>query len=399
MSTYVFLNISARGHINPTLPIVKELGRRGEKVIYFVAEEYREVVEAVGAKFQALPPLTRPGGTGVNSAEPPGDKQIAVLPFIMAWQSTQVIPQLVENIRGIKADCLVYNAMSLWGRLSAHLLGIPAVGFRPFHAPRIHRSVVAPFASERLARLAAAADRELDQLARSFEQPSRNLHELVSEVEELTLVFMPKEFQFEAEAFDERFLFVGPSLFDDDAPERWPFEQPATDERLRAYISLGTLRNNEPEFYRTCFSAFNRREWQVVMSVGNQIDLASLQPFPDNFAVVRSVPQIALLPSVDVFVTHGGLNSTMESLYFGVHLVVVPSIGEQRLTASRVQELGLGIVLDHETLTPESLRRSARAVARDPGIRARVKAMQHKARTAGGFMRATEAIHRFATRG
>jgi MGT family glycosyltransferase len=131
------------------------------------------------------------------------------------------------------------------------------------------------------------------------------------------------------------------------------------------------------------------------MSVGDRIDVTSLVPFPNNFLVARSVRQTALLPNVDVFVTHGGLNSTMESFYFGVPLVVVPSIREQRLTARRVQELGLGIVLERETLTPGNLCDSVLTVAGDRELGRRVKVMQYLTRTAGGFRRATDAIQHY----
>jgi MGT family glycosyltransferase len=256
------------------------------------------------------------------------------------------------------------------------------------------RPLLGPFTSERLARLAAAGDRELGEVARSFGCPSKTLHELVSMSADLTLIFMPKEFQFEAEQFDDRFLFVGPSL-SEVPPSPWPFPKDKTKETFRAYISLGTLRNNDAEFYRTCFSAFDEREWQVVMSVGERVDMRSLGPSPKNFHVAVSVPQTALLPHVDVFVTHGGLNSVMESLYFGIPMVVVPSIKEQRLTARRIGELGLGEVLDREILTAQILHRHARSVACDEEIRNRISTMKSLTRSAGGYKRATEFIVRF----
>jgi len=85
----------------------------------------------------------------------------------------------------------------------------------------------------------------------------------------------------------------------------------------------------------------------------------------------------------------------MESLYFGVPLVVVPSIKEQRLTARRVQGMGLGLVLEHGQLTPETLREAVRTVACDQEIRRHVKSMQKLVRSAGGSGRATEAIINF----
>jgi UDP:flavonoid glycosyltransferase YjiC (YdhE family) len=87
----------------------------------------------------------------------------------------------------------------------------------------------------------------------------------------------------------------------------------------------------------------------------------------------------------------------MESLYFGVPLVVVPGIREQRLTARRVQELGLGVALQQETLTAEILVRTTASVALDPEIQTRVKAMQSLTHRAGGFQRAAAAIVDFAS--
>jgi MGT family glycosyltransferase len=394
MANFVFLNLPARGHINPTIPIVKELVARGHDVHYFGAEGYREIIESGGASFHLLPALQRIGSGETSSPEPPGDRQLALMPFLMAYQSAKVIPDLVANIKALKPDGLVYNTLSLWGRLIGQILCIPAIAFRPFHAPRAHRSVVAPFTSDRLANLAAASDRELQQLAQLFGTTSRTLNDLLSYTENLTLIFMPREFQIEGQSFDQRFLFVGPSLIEPPA-EPWPVETPDSGNLLRVYISLGTLRNNDPKFYQTCFSAFDSSDWQAVMSVGERIDLASLGPIPDNFLVARFVKQTALLTNVDVFVTHGGLNSVIEGLYFGVPLVVVPGIREQHLTASRVQELGLGSVLQQETLTAEDLGAVARKVALDPVVEIHVKEMQRLTRATGGFKHAAETIIEF----
>ena len=394
MATYAFINLPAYGHISPTLPIVQQLADRGDTVIYYVPESFRETVEAVGAEFRGFPLESfkiAGGGTVTLSA----DERIAMLPFTMARRSMQVVPQLVESIKALNPDCLVYNTLHLWARCVARVLGVRAIGLRSYHAPRERPSGGGPFTMAKLADLTAAADRKLDQLARVFGQPPLTLKRLAGAVEELTLVFMPREFQQGADAFDERFVFVGPSLRAN-GPERWFFPGQSADSPTRIYVSLGTLRNNQPEFYGICLRAFDSSEWQVVMSVGHQIDIRALGPTPASFVVMPSAPQLELLPNVDAFVTHGGLNSTMESLYFGVPLVVIPSIREQRLTARRVQEMGLGLVLDHGGLTPESLREAVRTVARDPEIRSRVKGMQKLVRSTGGSRQATEAIVKFA---
>jgi len=78
-----------------------------------------------------------------------------------------------------------------------------------------------------------------------------------------------------------------------------------------------------------------------------------------------------------------------------VPLVVVPQMVEQEVTARRVQELGLGLALEKETLTVEQLRAAVERVAYNPIFRARVQEMQHEIRQAGGYRRAVDAIMRY----
>jgi len=394
MPTFAFFNLPARGHLNPTLPVVRQLVLGGATVHYFVSEKYRQLVESVGGRFNPLPAWKRLGDQNTGNFSAPDDRQIALMPFAMACQATQVVPQLIGALRALKPDCLVYNPLNLWPRLAARIMEIPAIGFRPFHGRRAHRRVAAPFPSESLARFADAANRELGALMSSFGKPLLTLEELVSEVEELTIVFLPKDFQREGEAFDEHFLFVGPSFIEGE-PEPWPFAPDNSRQHLRAYISLGTLRNDDPEFYRACFSAFKPVKWQAVMSVGESVDLNSLGRTPANFLVARSVRQTAVLPQVDVFITHGGLNSVMESLYFGVPMVVIPSINEQRSTADRVKTLGCGTLLERTAVTSDSLRQNAHALLENPATKPRLVRMQQQIRAAGGYRRAAEAIVRY----
>ena len=58
-----------------------------------------------------------------------------------------------------------------------------------------------------------------------------------------------------------------------------------------------------------------------------------------------SVPQLDLLARVDLFVTHGGMNSVSEGLYYGVPLVGVPQQLEQALNGRQAARHGAGIVV------------------------------------------------------
>jgi len=79
----------------------------------------------------------------------------------------------------------------------------------------------------------------------------------------------------------------------------------------------------------------------VIMSVGRNIQIESLGLVPDNFLVENFVPQLEVLKRADVFITHGGMNSLNEALYFGVPVIVVPQQVEQAFNMRRLKKLGV----------------------------------------------------------
>jgi UDP:flavonoid glycosyltransferase YjiC (YdhE family) len=52
MPTSIFWGFSAHGHTNPSLPLVAELVRRGERIYYYSHEEFQLAIERTGATFR-----------------------------------------------------------------------------------------------------------------------------------------------------------------------------------------------------------------------------------------------------------------------------------------------------------------------------------------------------------
>ena len=65
------------------------------------------------------------------------------------------------------------------------------------------------------------------------------------------------------------------------------------------------------------------------MSVGKNIDIEQFGELPENISIFNYVPQIQLLNYVDIFITHGGLNSINEGLFNGIPLIVIPQMFDQ----------------------------------------------------------------------
>ena len=97
--------------------------------------------------------------------------------------------------------------------------------------------------------------------------------------------------------------------------------------------------------HKNCIDALAGTEYQVIMSVGDLVSVEAFGALPENISIFSHVDQIAVLQQADVFVSHCGMNSVNESLYFGVPLVMLPQTTEQSGVAERVSQLGAGIKL------------------------------------------------------
>ena len=131
------------------------------------------------------------------------------------------------------------------------------------------------------------------------------------------------------------------------------------------------------------------------LSIGSNVSGESVGAAPPNFVVQRHVPQLAVLQRTTAFVTHGGMNSVSESLYYGVPVVVIPQMNEQVIVGRRVEELGAGLYVAKKDMTAERLRESVRRLLDEDRFRRQAVVVGESFQTAGGVARAAEAILAF----
>jgi MGT family glycosyltransferase len=406
VSKILVFNVPAHGHVNPTLPVVRELVSRGEQVAYYLTDEFEPQIQQTGAEFRRIentqmgsgPPS---GVTTMGQTDPAIRRQMmaAFFPRMMA-DGLRLVPGLVDRVRAENADCAVYDPFCPWGRALAATLGLPAVAFVPSYAmtenfPLVWR--ISSIFEEQTSPEAEEAMSDFRDVSQQLQDryglvPLRITDPFIS-AEALNVVTMPRQFQPDAASLDERYVFVGPSISPRSDASGLPLDQLADNQTL--YVSLGTIFNANPEFFAACFDAFADGDWRVVVSVGTRIDPSTLVQVPNNFLVRPHVPQLEVLEHTDVFVTHGGMNSVMEAIYYGVPMVVVPQQPEQAITAARVTELGLGIALEPGQVSAGALRDAVTTISDDADYRSRLAHMQQAARDAGGYLRAADAIQQF----
>jgi UDP:flavonoid glycosyltransferase YjiC (YdhE family) len=84
-------------------------------------------------------------------------------------------------------------------------------------------------------------------------------------------------------------------------------------------------------------------------------------------------PQLQVLPRARAFVTHGGANSVMEALHFGVPLLISPVCNDQFHQAHYIQRRGCGQVLDLHRTTVDECRATLDALLYDESLRAALR--------------------------
>ncbi|WP_324847111.1 nucleotide disphospho-sugar-binding domain-containing protein [Streptomyces sp. CB02613] len=88
----------------------------------------------------------------------------------------------------------------------------------------------------------------------------------------------------------------------------------------------------------------------------------------------------------------------MESLSFGVPMVAVPQMSEQRANADRVVELGLGVLLRRDRVSSEALRGAALEVLGGASYAERAGWMRGRIAASGGAPAAADFLESLVVR-
>ena len=385
MATIVFFCIPAHGHTNPTLNVVRELVTRGNRVVYYSYDEFREKIEDSGAEFvscngfDAQLCLTREEGAKIGS-------DLALSTRVLVDTTLALDEPVCREMERLRPDCIVADSMAVWGKAVAKKLGIPFVCSTTTFAFNKESAKIMPHSLREMISMVTSMGKVNAQVKRLKQRgyPVKSILDLIGSDETVhTVVYTSPLFQPCAETFPEHFAFVGPSI----RPARSEVEK--TGEKL-VYISMGTVNNDMLPLYQACIEAVKGTHWQVILSVGDQVDAGKLQKLSENVFVHSTVDQIAVLEKADAFLTHCGMNSASEGLYFGVPLVMLPQTSEQGGVAARVEQLGAGLRL--KKTTPEAIRGTLETVMNDPSYRDNVRKIAESFRASGGAKAAADCI-------
>ncbi|MBQ7066486.1 MAG: glucosyltransferase [Lachnospiraceae bacterium] len=385
MSKIVFFCIPAHGHTNPTLGVVRELVERGHEVWYYSYNCFKGEIESAGAKFVACDDYDTEQKLDPKDATRVG-KDIAFSTKILVDTTLALDDLVCRDMECLQPDCIVADSMAVWGKAIALKLNIPFISSTTTFAFNQYSSKIMKQSLGELFGMLFSMPKVQKELKRLQDKgyPINNIFDILKNDNDTnTIVYTSPEFQPCSDTFSKKYAFVGPSV-------RPVSEQITKEKEKLVYISMGTVVNDLLKLYKNCIQAFKDTDYQVIMSVGNLVKIEELGTIPENISVFTHVDQIAVLKQADVFLSHCGMNSVNESLYYQVPLVMYPQTSEQGGVATRVEQLGAGIRL--QKVNSSAICETVKQVLETPSYKENAKVISDGFKKCSGAKGAADKI-------
>jgi MGT family glycosyltransferase len=364
----VMVGSSTPSHVYPSLALIAELVARGHRVSYAIGDPLAPVVEPAGASVIAHPTLL----PGADAAWP---EDIGAAMRIFLDDQIAVLPKLLAAVSD--ADAVLYDIGGFAGRVAAHRWGVPAIQLSPTYvAWRGYEEDMAEFAAALKSSASGASYFVALRAWLDANGMALSGDDFLGRPD-ACVVLIPRVIQPNEERVSAEYVFAGPCI---DASRTAGWTPGSGDARPLVYVSFGTSYTDLAALYARIVAELGS-SYRLVLSTG-KVDPAAFE----GVEAARVQPQLDILAHADVFITHAGMGSTVESLWFGVPTVSIPQAVDQFSNAAQLEAIGAGVQLGDLTL-PDAV---AGALACGP----RARELRDIVRASGGTGKAADAVER-----
>jgi UDP:flavonoid glycosyltransferase YjiC (YdhE family) len=412
MNRIGILSFSSPGHFYPLTALGRRLQSRGHEVVYFQVADLERPVRAAGLEFRQIGQEDFPPGSIRARDEELGQlKGLAALRCALRGitrKAMMLFRDAPAAIRDEGVDSLIVDQIEMAGGTVAEHLRVPFVsaaaalpinldvGVPPCIFPWSYDVGVATRLRNRVGNAAAewimsGILRTINRQRRAWDlPPARDIDSLFSRLAQVAQ--LPAALELPGRRPPPHVYHTGPWT---DAAGRAPVDFPWSrldPTRPLAYASMGTLQNGVLRTFRMIAEACAGLDLQLVISLGGGQDPALLGDLPGDPVVVGYAPQLELVQRSALTISHGGLNTALESLARGVPVVVLPVAYDQPGVGARVEWSGVGRSIPVGRLTADRLRDAVCEVLGNPAYRERSEVLQSSIEAADGLNRAADLI-------
>ena len=398
------------GHINPLASLGRTLTGRGHRVTVFQVAELSSKIRSEQLEFVPLGSDFFPAGSLALSidklASLSGTASLKYAVECARRVSNLILEVAPDAVRDARIDALIVDQNEPAGGSVAEHLKLPFVSICTSLPLNREPLIPPPFVSwawrdSGSARLLntigyALSDYFISPIQKIINhyrsrwnlKPLRTPDDSFSPLAQLAQ--MPQEFDFPRKALPAVFHYLGPWFDPFTSNVRFPFEQ--LDGRPLIFGSLGTLQKKDHRYFDIMALACAGLDVQLVLSLGD-VNGVGVPSLPGNPLVVNYAPQIDLLSRATLTITRSGMNTTQQSLHFGVPVVAIPLAHDQPAIAARLGRTGAGIVIPPRQLNYAQLRAAIELILpQNSTYRKEAQRMQEAIRKAGGVQRAADIV-------
>jgi MGT family glycosyltransferase len=399
MAKFLLNTATVEGHLNPVLPLSRQLVKRGHEVIWISGRGFSVRIEKTGArfhpwpeeidttvrdKFEMLPRLAELSG-------------FAAAKYLL-HHSVEIAPLEINTIDSVleffSADVLVSDPYMLGPYIKSNLSGIPSalISFTPLALSSRNtapyglgilpgRSVLTRTRNHLLNLIAEKVmfrnlDRHTNRILKELGHPplKGSFLRVAFDLPDLVIHTSTNAFEYPRSDIPGHIHFVGPILLkpekDFNAPEWWP--------RLNGpdpviLINQGTMSVDPDDLIIPTLQGLKDEQ---VFAIAVPVKEADIKNIPGNAQTSSFIPFGNLLQHIDVMVTNGGFGAVQNALAKGIPLIVAGNTEDKMEVAARVEWSGAGINLRKKRPLPGQIRDAVREVLGNPLYREHARRIQ-----------------------
>jgi len=394
MAKILLASVPLSGHVNPAIPLVKQLVSRGHEVRWYCGKKYRDVITNAGASFY-------PYVNAKDFHDSTIKKEFPKLPEKMLFRHASFYIKHVfydnmlgqyldlrEILKEFPADILVTDEWFTGAIPYAESKKLPWVVYCnsplfyyddevPFPGagiyPRtdnfgVHRNRIVNWMTTKI--FFGGLQRYINQLRKEIGLRPMKHFFLINNIysSRLFIKFNTKAFEFSWKKLPGQIRFVGPVIPEYSNHKVYKWLEKLENGKPIIFITQGSVNiDNYDKLIIPALKAVQHLDATILVVTGKEFveDLRS-QFQQENIIIEEFMPYALILPNVSLMITNGGYGGVITALNYGVPMIVASDSEDKPEIAARINYFKVGINLGTGHPNPGKIRKAVHEVFSNP---------------------------------